>query len=210
MHSYEKLLLQNKAWAETIKADNPAYFEKLAQLQTPEFLWIGCSDSRVPADRITGTHPGEIFVHRNVANLVVNTDVNLLAVLDFSVTVLKVKHVIVCGHYGCGGIKAAATKHDHKPVLNMWLRNIKDVYRLHREELDAIKNDEQRTDRLVELNVQEQVMNLAKTTIIQKAWKKEQRPHLHGWVYGLKDGLIKPVFEMAAGTKFDPLYEYEV
>jgi carbonic anhydrase len=210
MHSYEKLLLQNKAWAETIKADNQAYFEKLAQLQTPEFLWIGCSDSRVPADRITGTHPGEIFVHRNVANLVVNTDVNLLAVLDFSVTVLKVKHVIVCGHYGCGGIKAAATKHDHKPVLNMWLRNIKDVYRLHREELDAIKNDEQRTDRLVELNVQEQVMNLAKTTIIQKAWKKEQRPHLHGWVYGLKDGLIKPVFEMAAGTKFDPLYEYEV
>ena len=210
MHSYEKLLLQNKAWAETIKADNPAYFEKLAQLQTPEFLWIGCSDSRVPAYRITGTHPGEIFVHRNVANLVVNTDVNLLAVLDFSVTVLKVKHVIVCGHYGCGGIKAAATKHDHKPVLNMWLRNIKDVYRLHREELDAIKNDEQRTDRLVELNVQEQVMNLAKTTIIQKAWKKEQRPHLHGWVYGLKDGLIKPVFEMAAGTKFDPLYEYEV
>ena len=210
MHSYEKLLLQNKAWAETIKADNPAYFEKLAQLQTPEFLWIGCSDSRVPADRITGTHPGEIFVHRNVANLVVNTDVNLLAVLDFSVTVLKVKHVIVCGHYGCGGIKAAATKHDHKPVLNMWLRNIKDVYRLHREELDAIKNDEQRTDRLVELNVQEQVMNLAKTTIIQKAWKKEQRPHLHGWVYGLKDGLIKPVFEMAAGTKFDRLYEYEV
>ena len=210
MHSYEKLLLQNKAWAETIKADNPAYFEKLAQLQTPEFLWIGCSDSRVPADRITGTHPGEIFVHRNVANLVVNTDVNLLAVLDFSVTVLKVKHVIVCGHYGCGGIKAAATKHDHKPVLNMWLRNIKDVYRLHREELDAIKNDEQRTDRLVELNVQEQVMNLAKTTIIQKAWKREQRPHLHGWVYGLKDGLIKPVFEMAAGTKFDPLYEYEV
>ncbi|HTM92195.1 MAG TPA: carbonic anhydrase [Flavisolibacter sp.] len=210
MHSYEKLLLQNKAWAETIKADNPEYFEKLAQLQTPEFLWIGCSDSRVPADRITGTHPGEIFVHRNVANLVVNTDVNLLAVLDFSVTVLKVKHVIVCGHYGCGGIKAAATKHDHKPVLNMWLRNIKDVYRLHREELDAIKSDEQRTDRLVELNVQEQVMNLAKTTIIQKAWKKEQRPHLHGWVYGLKDGLIKPVFEMKAGTKFDPLYEYEV
>ena len=210
MHSYEKLLLQNKAWAGTIKADNPEYFERLAQLQTPEFLWIGCSDSRVPADRITGTHPGEIFVHRNVANLVVNTDVNLLAVLDFSVTVLKVKHVIVCGHYGCGGIKAAATKHDHKPVLNMWLRNIKDVYRLHREELDAIKNDEQRTDRLVELNVQEQVMNLAKTTIIQKAWKREQRPHLHGWVYGLKDGLIKPVFEMKAGTKFDPLYEYEV
>lgn len=210
MHSYEKLLLQNKAWAEEIKADDPEYFERLSHLQTPEFLWIGCSDSRVPADRITGTQPGEIFVHRNVANLVVNTDVNLLAVLDFSVTVLKVKHVIVCGHYGCGGIKAAATQHDHKPVLNMWLRNIKDVYRLHRQELDAIKDEEQKVNRLVELNVQEQVLNLAKTTIIQKAWKKEQRPHLHGWVYGLRDGLIKPVFEMKAGTHIDPLYEYQV
>jgi len=210
MHSYEKLLLQNKAWAEEIKADDPEYFERLAQLQTPEFLWIGCSDSRVPADRITGTQPGEIFVHRNVANLVVNTDVNLLSVLDFAVTVLKVKHVIICGHYGCGGIKAAATKNDHKPVLNMWLRNIKDVYRLHRKELDAIEDEEQRVNRLTELNVKEQVMNLAKTTIIQKAWKKEQRPDLHGWVYGLKDGLIKPVFEMRAGTHIDPLYEYEV
>jgi carbonic anhydrase len=210
MHSYEKLLLQNKAWAEEITSDDPGYFEKLSHLQTPEFLWIGCSDSRVPADRITGTQPGEIFVHRNIANLVVNTDVNLLAVLDYAVTVLKVKHVIICGHYGCGGIKAAATKNDHKPVLNMWLRNIKDVYRLHRDELDAIRNEEQRTDRLVELNVQEQVTNLAKTTIIQKAWKKEQRPDLHGWVYGLKDGLIKPVFEMKAGTHIDPLYEYEV
>jgi carbonic anhydrase len=210
MHSYEKLLLQNKAWAQEIKADDPEYFERLSHLQTPEFLWIGCSDSRVPADRITGTQPGEIFVHRNIANLVVNTDVNLLAVLDFAVTVLKVKHVIVCGHYGCGGIKAAATKHDHKPVLNMWLRNIKDVYRLHSKELDTIKNDEERTNRLVELNVQEQVYNLAKTTIIQKAWKKEQRPNLHGWVYGLKDGLIKPVFEMQAGTHIDALYEYEV
>jgi carbonic anhydrase len=210
MHSYEKLLLQNKAWAQEIKADDPDYFEKLSKLQTPEFLWIGCSDSRVPADRITGTQPGEIFVHRNVANMVVNNDVNLLAVLDFAVTVLKVKHVIVCGHYGCGGIKAAATKHDHKPVLNMWLRNIKDVYRLHRDELDAIKDEEQKVNRLVELNVREQVMNLAKTTIIQKAWKKEERPDLHGWVYGLKDGLITPVFEMKAGTHIDPLYEYEV
>ncbi len=210
MHSYEKLLLENKAWAQEIKADDPEYFERLSHIQTPEFLWIGCSDSRVPADRITGTQPGEIFVHRNVANMVVNNDVNLLAVLDFAVTILKVKHVIVCGHYGCGGIKAAASKHDHKPVLNMWLRNIKDVYRLHRDELDAIKEGEQRTNRLVELNVQEQVMNLAKTTIIQKAWKKEQRPDLHGWVYGLKDGLIKPVFEMKAGTHIDPLYEYEL
>lgn len=210
MESYEKLLLQNRAWAEEIKADDVKYFERLAHLQTPEFLWIGCSDSRVPADRITGTQPGEIFVHRNVANLVVNTDVNLLAVLDYAVTVLKVKHVIVCGHYGCGGVKAAATRNDHKPILNMWLGNIKDVCRLHRDELDGIKDEEKRIDRLVELNVQEQVTNLAKTTIIQKAWKKELRPDLHGWVYGLKDGLIKPVFEMKAGTHIDPLYEYDV
>jgi carbonic anhydrase len=209
MQSYEKLLLANKAWAEEVKSDDPDYFERLSHIQKPEFLWIGCSDSRVPADRITGTQPGEIFVHRNVANMVVNTDVNLLAVLDFSVTVLKVKHVIVCGHYGCGGISAASTKHDHKPVLNMWLRNIKDVYRLHQKELDAITDEEQRLNRLTELNVQEQVYNLAKTTIIQRAWKKEQRPHLHGWVYGLKDGIIKPVFEMKVGTHIDPLYEYD-
>lgn len=210
MQSYEKLLKANKDWANSIKAEDPQYFERLSKLQTPEFLWIGCSDSRVPADRITGTQPGEIFVHRNIANLVVNTDVNLLAVLDFAVTVLKVRHVIVCGHYGCGGIKAAASRQDHKPVLNMWLRNIKDVYRLHQKELDEIKDEEQRLNRLTELNVQEQVYNLAKTTIIQKAWKKGQIPHLHGWVYGLKDGIIKPVFEMTVGTHIDPLYEYDI
>lgn len=189
--------------------DDPAFFDKLSQLQTPEFLWIGCSDSRVPANEITGTQPGEIFVHRNVANLVINTDVNLLSVLDYAVVHLKVKHVIVCGHYGCGGVKASLTKTDFNAVLNMWLRNIKDVYRLHRQELDTIKDEEQCCDRLVELNVQEQIFNLAKTSIIQRAWKNEQRPDLHGWVYGLKDGLIKPVFEMKAGTHIDPLYEYD-
>jgi len=209
MFSYEKLLLENKAWAAEKVADDPDFFNRLSKLQTPEFLWIGCSDSRVPANEITGTQPGEIFVHRNVANLVVNTDVNLLAVLDYAVTHLKVKHVIVCGHYGCGGIKAATTKTDFKPVLNMWLRNIKDVMRHHVEELDTFTDEEQRLDRLVELNVQEQVYNLAKTTIIQRAWKREQRPDLHGWVYGLKDGLIKPVYEMKAGTHIDSLYEYE-
>ena len=209
MHSYEKLLLENKAWAAEKLADDPQYFDRLLHLQTPEFLWIGCSDSRVPANEITGTQPGEIFVHRNVANLVINTDVNLLSVLDYAVTHLKVRHVIVCGHYGCGGIKAAITKTDFKPVLNMWLRNIKDVYRLHREELNNIKNEEAQSDRLVELNVQEQIFNLAKTSIIQRAWKNEQRPDLHGWVYGLKDGLIKPVFEMKSGTHIDELYEYD-
>src|SRR5690349_11736022 len=209
MQSYEKLLLENKAWASEKVSDDPEFFQRLAKLQTPEFLWIGCSDSRVPANEITGTQPGEIFVHRNVANMVVNTDVNLLAVLDYAVTQLKVRHVIVCGHYGCGGIKAATTKTDFKPVLNMWLRNIKDVYRIHREELDAITDEEKKADRLVELNVREQVYNLAKTTIIQRTWQREQRPHLHGWVYGLKDGIINPVFEMTAGTHIDDIYEYE-
>ena len=210
MHSYEKLLLENKAWAAEKLSDDPDYFERLAHIQTPEFLWIGCSDSRVPANEITGTQPGEIFVHRNIANMVINTDVNLLAVLDYAVTHLKVKHIIVCGHYGCGGVRAAMTKSDFKPVLNMWLRNIKDVIRHHRDELEAISSEEQRSDRLVELNVVEQVYNLAKTTIIQRCWKKEQRPDLHGWVYGLKDGLIKPVYEMRAGTHIDDLYEYDL
>jgi carbonic anhydrase len=208
MKSYEKLLQDNKEWASAQLAKDPEYFSRLVNLQTPEILWIGCSDSRVPANQITGTEPGEIFVHRNVANLVINTDVNLLSVLDFAVNHLKVRHVIVCGHYGCGGVKAAITKNDFKPVLNMWLRNIKDVYRLHRDELDQV-NEENRWDRLVELNVQEQIFNLAKTSIIQRTWKDEQRPDLHGWVYGLKDGIIKPVFEMKAGTHIDPLYEYD-
>jgi len=209
MKSYEKLLLENKAWAKEKVEDDPEYFHRLASLQKPEFLWIGCSDSRVPADKITGTQPGEIFVHRNISNMVVHTDVNLLSVLDYAVNHLKVRHVIVCGHYGCGGVKAAMTNHDYKYVLNMWLRNIKDVYRLYREELDAIVDEEKRTDRLVELNVKEQVMHLAKTSIIQRAWVTENRPHLHGWVYGLKDGIINPVFEMEAGTALDPLYEYD-
>jgi carbonic anhydrase len=141
--------------------------------------------------------------------MVIHTDVNLLSVLEFAVVHLKVKHVIVCGHYGCGGIKAAMTNHDYKQVLNMWLRNIKDVYRLHRDELEPISDIEKRADRLTELNVQEQVMHLAKTSIIQRAWKHEQRPQLHGWVYGLKDGLIKPVFEMSPGSNIDDIYSYD-
>lgn len=209
MKPYEVLLKGNKDWAAALLAEDPGYFDRLSHLQTPEFLWIGCSDSRVPANQITGTEPGEIFVHRNVANLVINTDVNLLSVLDYAVNHLKVRHIIVCGHYGCGGIKAAITNHDFKFVLNMWLRNIKDVYRIHRQELDAIQDDEAKADRLTELNVKEQVFNLAKTSIVQRAWKNEQRPDLHGWVYGLKDGLIKPVYEMNAGTHIDSLYEYD-
>lgn len=209
MKPYEVLLKDNRAWAAKKLAEDQGFFDRLVHLQTPEFLWIGCSDSRVPANEITGTDPGEIFVHRNIANLVINTDVNLLSVLDYAVNHLMVKHIIVCGHYGCGGIKAAITNNDFQPVLNMWLRNIKDVYRIHRAELDAITNEDQKNDRLTELNVQEQVFNLAKTSIIQRAWKNEQRPDLHGWVYGLNDGLIKPVFEMKAGTHIDPIYEYD-
>jgi carbonic anhydrase len=208
MKAYEKLLLENKAWAAEKVNDDPEFFDRLAHLQTPEFLWIGCSDSRVPANEITGTQPGEIFVHRNVANMVVHTDLNLLTVLEYAVHHLKVKHVIVCGHYGCGGVKASMTNHNFG-IINKWLRNIKDVYRFHREEIESIKDEEERVDRMVELNVQEQVMNLAKTSIIQKAWKQNHYPHLHGWVYGLKDGLIKPVFEMEAGTHIDTLYEFD-
>lgn len=209
MQAYEKLLLDNKDWAQEMVEHDPEYFKRLSLLQKPQFLWIGCSDSRVPADRITGTQPGEIFVHRNISNMVVHTDVNLLSVLDFAINHLKIRHVIVCGHYGCGGIKAAITNHNYSQVLNMWLRNIKDVYRLYADELDAIKDEEQKVNRLVELNVKEQVMHLAKTSIIQKAWKHEQRPHLHGWVYGLKDGIIKPVFEMPANSALDELYQYD-
>jgi carbonic anhydrase len=209
MHPYEMLLDDNKAWAAEKVAKDPDFFKNLSEIQSPEFLWIGCSDSRVPANEITNTQPGEIFVHRNVANLVINTDVNLLSVLDFAVNHLHVKHVIVCGHYGCGGIKASMSKADYQPVLNMWLRNIKDVHRLHREELDKITDEEQKSDRLTELNVQEQIFNLAKTSIIQRAWKNDQRPDLHGWVYGLKDGIINPVFDMKAGTHIDSLYEYD-
>src|ERR1700712_6040649 len=178
MNSINKLLLENKAWAAEKKADNPEYFKALAMIQKPEFLWIGCSDSPVPANEITGTQPGEIFVHRNIANMVIHTDVNLLSVLEFAVNQLSVKHVIVCGHYGCGGIKAAMNHHDYKQVLNMWLRNIKDVYTLHRNEIDAISDPEQQADRLTELNVKEQVLHLAKTSIIQRAWKHQQRPQL--------------------------------
>lgn len=208
MLSYEKLLLENKAWAKEQNESDPEFFSRLAAQQAPEFLWIGCSDSRVPADKITGTEPGEIFVHRNIANMVVNTDINLLSVLQYAVEVLKVKHVIVCGHYGCGGIKAAMSQH-YLGIINHWLKNIKDVYRLHRDEIDALPGEEERSNLLTEINVREQVFNLAKTSIIQKAWKREQRPHLHGWVYGLNDGIIKPVCELEPGTHLDSLYEYD-
>lgn len=209
MKPYEALLNDNKHWAAKKLAEDPGFFERLLHVQSPEFLWIGCSDSRVPPNEITQTEPGEIFIHRNVANLVVNTDVNLMSVVDYAVNHLKIKHVVVCGHYGCGGVKAAMSNTDFDQVLNMWLRSIKDIHRIHRKELNAIENEEMKLNRLIELNVQEQVFNLAKTAIIQKAWANELRPDLHGWVYDLHDGLIKPIVEMKAGTDIDPLYEFK-
>lgn len=208
MNEYEKLLLQNKAWAkERIELD-PDYFNRLAHLQTPEFLWIGCSDSRVPANEVTNTQPGEIFVHRNVANLVVNTDLNMLSVLKYAVEVLKVKHVIVSGHYGCGGVKAAMTN-NHYGLLNKWLRNIKDVYRIYFNELDSIEENEKRTDRLVELNIIEQVYNLAKTSIIQRAWSNNAGPILHGSVYSLENGIMKDLIALDSSSSLPDMYRFE-
>lgn len=208
MDEHKHLLLENKAWATSKVMEDADYFTRLSKIQSPKFMWIGCSDSRVPTNEITGTVPGEIFVHRNIANMVVHTDLNLLSVLQYAVEVLHVEHVIVCGHYGCGGVRAAITRQSFG-IINKWLRNIKDVYRIHESELIGISNEDDRVDKLVELNVQEQVMNLAKTSIIQKAWKYENRPHLHGWVYSLQDGLLKQIYTMAPNTHFDDLYEYD-
>lgn len=208
MNPYEKLLLQNKAWSEEKIQQDKDFFNRLSHQQKPKFLWIGCSDSRVPANEITGTDPGEVFVHRNIANMVVHIDLNLLAVLEYAVVHLKVEHVIVCGHYNCGGVKAAMTSHNFG-IINKWIRNIKDVYRIHRSEIEIYMDETERLNKLVELNVREQVLNLAKTSIIQKAWKKHQRPMLHGWVYGLDDGRINPICKMSHEDHLDPLYEFD-
>ncbi|MFN5189224.1 MAG: carbonate dehydratase [Chitinophagia bacterium] len=187
--SYQRLIENNKTWvAEQLQLD-PNFFENLSKGQAPEYLWIGCSDSRVPAESITGTEPGEMFVHRNIANMVVHSDMNMLSVLSYAVDVLKVKHIIVCGHYGCGGVMAAM-KNQQFGLIDNWLRHIKDVYRYHHDELDAIKDETLRARRFVEVNVQEQVHDLGKTSIVQNAWKRGQQLHLHGWAYDIQDGLI--------------------
>jgi carbonic anhydrase len=208
MDSLDKLLDANKAWAAARLQEDPQYFSRLKDILRPEFLWIGCSDSRVAANVITDTQPGEIFVHRNIANMVVHTDVNLLSVLEYSVNVLGVKHIIVCGHYNCGGVRAAYG-HQELGIINNWLRNIEDVYRFHQAELEALPDEEKRIDRLVELNVHEQVLNLAKTVIIQKSWKHHQRPVIHGWVYGLDSGIIKPLVQIDSVDAIDKVYRYE-
>lgn len=207
MKDYKKLLLNNKAWAADRLSMDETYFERLAKDQKPEFLWIGCADSRVPAEEITNTQPGDVFVHRNVANMVVHTDMNLLSVLQYGVEVLKVKHIIVCGHYNCGGVKAAMGNDDFG-LINKWLRNIKEVYAKHETELGGIESEAQRFNRLVELNVHEQVKNLAKTTIIQHAWQNGEYPHLHGWVFDLHTGLIKEVLNIDSPDQIDPIFRY--
>jgi len=188
--SYKQLLENNKNWVAKQLAIDPVYFDKLANSQNPEYLWIGCSDSRVPANQITGTLPGDIFVHRNIANMVVHSDMNMLSVLSYAVEVLKVKHIIVCGHYGCGGV-LAAMENKQFGLIDNWLRHIKDVYRYHHKELDAIEDKTQRARRFVEVNVIEQVHDLCKTSIVQNAWKNNQPLHVHGWVYDIHDGIIK-------------------
>ncbi|MFN8345022.1 MAG: carbonate dehydratase [Spirosomataceae bacterium] len=208
MQSYKKLLLANKAWASEKLMIDEDYFDRLAADQKPEFLWIGCADSRVPANEVTGTEPGELFVHRNVANLVLHTDINMLSVLQYAVEVLEVKHILVVGHYGCGGVKAAMTNKDFG-LINKWLRNIKDVYAKHEDELVSISDEKQRFDRMVEFNVIEQTKNLAKTTIIQRAWKKRNYPHLHGWVFDLHTGLINCISEIPPGSHIDSIYRYD-
>jgi carbonic anhydrase len=208
MDAYKKLLLGNKAWVAEKLAISPDYFERTATTQTPAFMWIGCSDSRVPAEDVTGTEPGELFVHRNIANLVVHTDFNMLSVLQYAVEVLEVKHIIVCGHYGCGGVRNAMTNRSFG-LINKWLRHIKDVYRAHRRDLDTIAEHERRLDRLVEYSVAEQVQNLAETSIVQQAWQKHQRPYLHGWVYDLKTGSLKEMAMMKPGAELEDIYRYD-
>lgn len=187
---YKTLLEKNKAWVAKSLEKDPDFFNKLADGQQPPILWIGCADSRVPANEIIGAQPGEVFVHRNIANMVVHSDMNMLSVLDYAVNVLKVKHVIVCGHYGCGGVKAAMGN-QRIGLIDNWIRHIKDVYRFHAEELNAIADEAKKFDRFVEINVAEQVMDLAKTSIIQGAWSNNQPLQIHGWVYDIKDGIIK-------------------
>jgi len=208
MEDYRRLLRNNQEWVTERLKLRDDYFTRMTESQEPQYLWIGCSDSRVPAEEVTGTTPGEIFVHRNVANLVIHTDFNVLSVLQYAITVLKVKHVIVCGHYGCGGIRTAMSRKD-LGLINKWLRHIKDVYRIHASELDGIADKQQRYDRLVELNVIEQVSHLADMSFVQRAWHDEQRPMLHGWIYDLHTGRLKDLIKVNPGEHAHDIYAYD-
>jgi len=190
MNALTHLFENNRTWAIRLTETEPAFFTKLAQQQAPDYLWIGCSDSRVPANEIVGLLPGELFVHRNVANLVIHSDMNCLSVLQYAVDVLQIKHVIVCGHYGCGGVKAAIDRHPHGLIDN-WLRHVRDIYLQYKEDLDTKVNETERLDLLCELNVRQQVVNVGNTTIIQDAWARGQAVTVHGWIYAVADGLLR-------------------
>jgi carbonic anhydrase len=210
MEHIEKLLLQNKAWVEQKNQEDADFFKRSAKSQKPRFLWIGCSDSRVPANEITATDPGEIFVHRNIANMVIHTDMSMLSVLDYAVNVLEVPHVILCGHYGCGGVKASMGQKQFGLIDN-WIRHIKDVYSLHHKELEVIQDPEQRENRFTEFNVMEQVYNLSQTSIIQNSWATRHAPFVHGWVYDLRSGLIKDLnVSMNDNSTMMEVYKFEV
>ena len=200
MKTLKRLFEQNRAWAADISAREPRFFEHLSELQTPEYLWVGCSDSRVPSTQLTGLEPGEMFVHRNVANLVVHTDLNCLSVMQFAVEALKVKHIIVCGHYGCGGVRAALLNLK-LGLIDNWLRHVQDVMKKYEAELAAVADEGERVDRLCELNVVEQVSNVAQTTIVQGAWERGQELSVHGWIYGLRDGLLRDLSVRVTGPK---------
>lgn len=203
---YKKILDNNKKWVENQLALDKEYFKDLAKGQQPPLLWIGCSDSRVPANEIIGAKPGEVFVHRNIANMVIHSDMNMLSVLDYAVNVLKVKHIIVCGHYGCGGVKAAMGNQSIGLIDN-WIRHIKDVYRLHEDYLNSFENEEDRFNKFVEINVQEQVFDLAKTSIVQGAWRNGQDLTLHGWTYGLNSGYVTDLdVNMSSNNELDEVY----
>lgn len=209
MEYYKQLIENNRAWVNARLSEDPGYFARLVAGQKPPVLWIGCADSRVPANEIIGALPGEVFVHRNIANMVVHTDMNMLSVLDYAVNILKVQHVIVCGHYGCGGVRAAMT-HEQFGLIDNWLRHIKDVYRLHEEELESIPDLTERENRFVELNVIEQVYDLSKTSIIQNSWKATKGPYIHGWVYSLHNGLIKDLkVSVNNDTEMHSVYRFE-
>lgn len=203
-----RLLLENKAWSEEILSHDPEYFHNLAKEQRPKFLWIGCSDSRVPAETVVNAKPGEIFVHRNIANQVITTDFNCLSVLQYAISVLQVEHIIVCGHYGCGGVQAALSRENSGMMIaNKWLLHIKDIYRLHQNELESL-GKEQMFRKMIQLNIIEQVNNLAHTSMIQTAWKHRQGPTLHGWVYGLENGLIEELITLDHTAPIDAIYRF--
>jgi carbonic anhydrase len=207
MRELDYLFRNNRQWAERLRSYDPEFFHELAEQQSPEFLWIGCSDSRVPANDIVGLMPGELFVHRNVANLMVHSDINSLSVLQFAVDVLKVRHIIVCGHYGCGGVRAAMQQQE-LGLIDHWLRHIRDVHQKHQQELATLKNEEQRINRLCELNVLEQVNHVCETSIVQNAWSRGQELSVHGWIYAIDDGHLRDLHLSISGQEqVHPIYQ---